>query len=85
LYDVVGQTLLEAPFLRPTLEFMRRLGAPWTFGTDTPAALVEHRGWTAALTDPAEPGTRWQRWAYPAVPLHVTGVPRSYFVEAAKG
>ncbi|MBV9513536.1 MAG: SAM-dependent methyltransferase [Mycobacteriaceae bacterium] len=85
LYDVVGQTLLEAPFLRPTLEFMRRLGAPWTFGTDTPAALVEHRGWTAALTDPAEPGTRWQRWAYPAVPLHVTGVPRSYFVEATKG
>jgi methyltransferase (TIGR00027 family) len=36
LYDVVGKTLLEAPFLQPTLEFMRRLGAPWTFGSDTP-------------------------------------------------
>jgi hypothetical protein len=28
LYDVVGNTLLEAPFLASTLEFMEKLGAP---------------------------------------------------------
>jgi methyltransferase (TIGR00027 family) len=84
LYDVVGKTLLEAPFLQPTLEFMERLGAPWTFGSDTPAALVEDRGWTAMVTDAAEPGNRWNRWGHPVVPADVPGVPRGYFVEAIK-
>jgi methyltransferase (TIGR00027 family) len=84
LYDIVGAALMEAPFLQPTLEFMRQLGAPWVFSTDTPAALVEGRGWTASVTDVAEPGTRWHRWPHPVVPLTVPGVPRGYFVEATK-
>lgn len=83
-YDVVGTTLLEADFLQPTLEFMRRLGAPWTFGTDAPGALVERHGWTARVTDVGEPGTRWNRWNHPVPPLDVPGVPRGYFVEATK-
>ena len=85
LYDVVGKTLLQAPFLQPTLEFMEKLGAPWVFGSDTPAAFVEDRGWTTTVTDIAEPGNKWKRWAYPAVPADVPGVPRGYFVEAVKG
>jgi methyltransferase (TIGR00027 family) len=84
LYDVVGKTMLEAPFLQSTLEFMATLGAPWIFGSDTPAALVTGRGWAAAVTDAAEPGNRWNRWAHPVVPADVPGVPRGYFVEAVK-
>jgi methyltransferase (TIGR00027 family) len=84
LYDVVGKTMLEAPFLQPTLEFMATLGAPWTFGSDTPAALVENRGWTVTVTDLAEPGNRWNRWMHPVVPADVPGVPRGYFLEAIK-
>ena len=84
LYDIVGTALLEAPFLQPTLQFMQRLGAPWTFGTDTPAALVEGRGWTAVVTDVAEPGNRWHRWDHAVVSLDVPGVPRGYFVVATK-
>ncbi|HZA12186.1 SAM-dependent methyltransferase [Mycobacterium sp.] len=84
LYDVVGETLRAAPFLRPTLQFMDQLGAPWLFATDTPAALIEPLGWTAVVTDAAEPGRRWNRWPHPAVPLDVPGVPRGYFVEATK-
>jgi O-methyltransferase involved in polyketide biosynthesis len=57
LYDVVGIALLGAPFLRSTLEFMRKLGAPWVFGTDTPAALVADRRWVATVTDMAVPAT----------------------------
>jgi hypothetical protein len=56
LYDVVGKTMLEAPFLQSTLEFMEKLRAPWIFGSDTPGALVEDRGWNSAVTDIAEPG-----------------------------
>jgi methyltransferase (TIGR00027 family) len=84
LYDVVGATLLQAPFLQPTLEFMQKLGAPWIFGTDTPAALVEDRGWTVTVTDAAEPGNRWNRWMHPVVPADVPGAPRGYLVEAIK-
>jgi methyltransferase (TIGR00027 family) len=84
LYDVVGKTMLEAPFLQSTLEFMEKLGAPWIFGSDTPAALVEDRGWTVTVTDMAEPGNRWNRWMHPAIPADVVGAPRGYFVEATK-
>ncbi|WP_068177633.1 SAM-dependent methyltransferase [Mycobacterium sp. UM_CSW] len=84
LYNVIGQTLLEAPFLASTQEFMRRLGAPWVFGTDAPGALVEGRGWTTVVTDVAEPGSRWHRWEHPVVPMDVPGVPRGYFVVATK-
>jgi methyltransferase (TIGR00027 family) len=84
LYDVVGENLLKAPFLQPTLEFMSKLGAPWIFGSDAPAALVSERGWTATVTDAAEPGNRWNRWMHPAIPADVPDVPRGYFVEAVK-
>ncbi len=84
LYDVIGKTMLEAPFLQPSLDFMAKLGAPWTFGSDTPAALVEDRGWTATVTDAAEPGNRWNRWMHPPVPADVPGAPRGYFIEAVK-
>jgi methyltransferase (TIGR00027 family) len=84
LYDVVGENLLRAPFLQPTLEFMSKLGAPWIFGSDTPAALVSDRGWTVTVTDAAEPGNRWNRWMHPAIPANVPDAPRGYFVEAVK-
>jgi hypothetical protein len=81
---VVGTALLEAPFLQPTLEFMHKIGAPWVFGSDAPAALVEDRGWTAAVTDMAVPGNEWKRWAHPPIPADVPNAPRGYFVEAIK-
>jgi methyltransferase (TIGR00027 family) len=84
LYDVVGIALLGAPFLLSTLEFMQKLGAPWVFGTDTPDALVEHRGWTATVIDMAVPGNRWKRWAHPPIPAEVPNAPRGYFIEAIK-
>jgi methyltransferase (TIGR00027 family) len=84
LYDVVGKILLDAPFLAPTREFMEKLGAPWVFGSDAPAALVEKHGWTATVTDMAVPGNAWGRWEHPAVPADVPNAPRGYFVAAVK-
>jgi hypothetical protein len=84
LYDVVGTALLEAPFLQNTIEFMQKLGAPWVFGSDTPAALVTGRGWTASVTDMAVPGNAWKRWAHPPIPADVPSAPRGYFIEASK-
>jgi len=84
LYDVVGKALLEAPFLQTTIEFMQKLGAPWVFGSGTPGALVEGRGWSATVTDMAVPGNKWKRWVHPPVPADVPNAPRGYFVEAVK-
>jgi methyltransferase (TIGR00027 family) len=84
LYEVVGQSLLESPSMAPILESMARNGAPWLFGTDEPEQLALRRGWSATVTDIAEVGNRYDRWFAPAVPMNVAGVPRGYFVRAAK-
>ncbi|MDH6198542.1 methyltransferase (TIGR00027 family) [Mycobacterium frederiksbergense] len=84
LYDIVGKALLDSVMLEAVRERMTRSGAPWLFATDTPAQLCERLGWSAVVTDVAEPGNRWNRWFAPAVPLDVPNVPRGYFVEATK-
>lgn len=84
LYDIVGKTLLDNVMLAAVREQMERNGAPWLFGTDSPEQLCEPLGWTAVVTDIAEPGNNWNRWFAPAVPLDVPGVPRGYFVTATK-
>lgn len=84
LYEVVGTVLLESPFMAPVLDSMAAQGSPWLFGSDSPGELAERHGWSAVVTDIAEPGNRWGRWFTPAVPLDVPGVPRGYFVEAVK-
>jgi methyltransferase (TIGR00027 family) len=81
-YDVVGKSLLEAPFMAGLLKSMRDNGAPWLFGTDDPAELVP--GWSAVVTDVAEPGNRWGRWYAPVTPSDVPDAPRGYFVVATK-
>lgn len=83
-YDVVGRSLLEAPFMAELLKSMADNGAPWLFGTDDPAELVRPYGWSAVVTDVAEPGNRWNRWYAPVIPADVTDVPRGYFVVACK-
>ena len=84
LYDVVGKTLMQSPVLAPVLEAMAKNGAPWLFATDDPGQLSQRLGWSASVTDIAEPGNRYNRWYAPAVPMDVPGVPRGYFVQAKK-
>ncbi|XXT24007.1 SAM-dependent methyltransferase [Sorangium sp. So ce429] len=81
LYDVVGRSLLESPALAAALRMMAELGAPWTYGSDDPAALVAAHGWEAAVIDPGEVGARWGRWPFPPAP---PGAPRGHLVEASK-
>ncbi|MGV9799054.1 SAM-dependent methyltransferase [Mycobacterium sp. NPDC003449] len=84
LYDIVGKTLLDSVLLAAVRTSMAESGAPWLFGTDEPGELSGRLGWSATVTDVAEPGNAWNRWFAPAVPLDVPGVPRGYFVEATK-
>ncbi|MGU3502549.1 SAM-dependent methyltransferase [Mycobacterium sp. C31M] len=84
LYEVVGKVLLESPFMAPVVTAMADQGSPWLFGTDDPGDLAGRHGWSAVVTDIAEPGNAWGRWNTAAVPLEVPGVPRGYFVVATK-
>jgi methyltransferase (TIGR00027 family) len=84
LYDVVGKTLLEAPFMAALRQSMVEQGSPWLFATDAPGELMTDLGWSSSVTDVAEAGNRWGRWPVPAVPADIPGVPRGYFVEATK-
>ena len=84
LYDVVGKTLLEAPFMATLLQSMAEQGSPWLFGTDEPGELAERLGWSATVTDVAEPGKEWNRWYAPVTPMDLPDVPRGYFVEARR-
>jgi methyltransferase (TIGR00027 family) len=84
LCDIVSLTLLESPFLAPVRDYMSALGAPWVYGTDSPAEPLQRLGWTVQVTDAAQPGYAWNRWPQPPAPLDVPGVPRGYFVTAAK-
>ena len=84
LTDVIGKTLLEAPQLRPMLDFVRGLGAPWTFGTDEPESLLEPLGWKVTAHDLGAFAAEVGRWPWPVIPRSVPGLPRSFLVEATR-
>jgi O-methyltransferase involved in polyketide biosynthesis len=84
LTDVIGRTLLETPQLRPMLDFVRGLGAPWKFGTDAPESLLAPLGWTVEAHDLGALAAEVGRWPWPVLPLSVPGVPRSLLVEATR-
>lgn len=78
LYDVVGASLLAAPFMTPMLTMMKDLGAPWIYGSDTPGDLLP--GWSVKDVEPGVLGTSLQRWPFPVR----EGGPRGWFLEATK-
>ena len=84
LGDVIGRSMLEMPQLRPMLEFVQRLGAPWKFGTDEPESLLEPLGWKVTAHDLGTFAAEVGHWPWPVVPRSVPGVPRSFLVEAAR-
>jgi methyltransferase (TIGR00027 family) len=84
LIDLVGKTMLEMPLLRPMLDFVARLGAPWRFGTDEPETLLEPLGWDVTAHDLGTFASEVGRWPWPVVPRWVPGVPRSFLIEATR-
>jgi methyltransferase (TIGR00027 family) len=84
LFDIPGRSVLESPFVKPMLDNVARLGAPWTFGTDEPESLLAPLAWDVSVHETAIVGNQFGRWPYPAVPRGTPGMPQSFFVEATK-
>jgi len=85
LFDVNGRTALESPFMKPTLDLVRSLDAPWLFGTDEPESLFkEAKTWTMEVELYGDVGIRYGRWPFPPIPRSTPGVPQSFLVRATK-
>lgn len=82
LFDVLGRSLLDAPFMAKQLHFLEKLGAPWRFGVDEPEKFMEQFGWKAVATQPGDVDSA--RWPFPTAPRHIPNVPRIFYVEACK-
>jgi methyltransferase (TIGR00027 family) len=84
LIDIVGQSLLVSPTMRPMLDRFAEHRAPWRYGTDRPEELLTTRGWRPTVTLISTVGTRLGRWPYPEVPRDTPGVGQGYFVVARR-
>jgi methyltransferase (TIGR00027 family) len=81
LCDIVGQSLLESPVMTPTVEIMKKIDAPWVFGTDEPELLFGSP-WNVTASSLADVGVELRRWPFPTAPRGTPGVPQSFLVLA---
>ncbi|QWF83763.1 class I SAM-dependent methyltransferase [Amycolatopsis sp. CA-230715] len=84
LIDMVGQSFLDSPMMKPMLDWFADRDAPWIFGTDRPEDLLAERGWRSEVTLISEISSALGRWPFPVVPRETPGVPQGYFVRARR-
>lgn len=82
LFDILSQTLLQAPYMKNQLDFLASIGAPWRFGVNEPEEFMKNFGWQAVGTQAGEFAPN--RWPFPVVPRNIPNVPRGFYVEARK-
>ena len=82
LFDILSRTLLDAPYMKTQLEFLKKMDAPWRFGADEPEKFMEKFKWKAMVTQTGEYVP--SRWPFPVAPRSVPNVPRGFLVEAYK-
>ncbi len=82
LFDILSRTLLEAPYMKRQLQFLEKMGAPWSFGTDEPEKFMEAFHWNAVVKQTGEVAPT--RWPFPVAPRNIPNVPRGFLVEAFK-
>ena len=82
--DVVDNSLLDSPYMKPYLDEPDRLGCAWRFGTPEPEQLLARHGWSAAVVMPGESQADYGRWPYPVASRDMLGIPRSYLMTARR-
>ncbi|HEY3687797.1 MAG TPA: SAM-dependent methyltransferase [Streptosporangiaceae bacterium] len=84
LLDVVGQSFLDAPELRPMLDRFAAYDMAWTYGTEWPEGLLTPRGWRPEITRIGAVGTALGRWPFPDLERGTPGAPLGYFAHATR-
>jgi methyltransferase (TIGR00027 family) len=83
--DTVNTEMLNSPFTAPYMKRLTELGATWHFGLSDPEIFFARHGWHATVVMPGEPAANFGRWTFPTIPRVVPGIPRTFYVSAAKG
>jgi methyltransferase (TIGR00027 family) len=82
LFDILTQSLIEAPYMQNQLKFLESIGAPWYFGVNEPEEFMKKFGWDSVATQAGEFAPT--RWPFPTVPRNVPNVPRGFYIEARR-
>lgn len=82
LLDIMGQSLLDSPWMRDWLDAFTKNNTEFVFGTDEPEELLAPLGWQAEVTMYSTAAIRYGRWEFPDFPRGTPGVPHSYLVHA---
>jgi methyltransferase (TIGR00027 family)/uncharacterized protein (TIGR02246 family) len=82
--DVVNPEVLTSPYMARYMTALREAGSPWKFGIEDPESFFRQRGWAPTVVQPGDPDASYGRWPFPTAPRAMPGVPRSFFVTAAR-
>lgn len=81
LLDLVSRSLFEDQAMRPMLDKMAELGAPWLLGTEDPETLLSARGWDPRMSLFSEVSARMNRLPYSD---ESSSVPDGYRIRARR-
>jgi methyltransferase (TIGR00027 family)/uncharacterized protein (TIGR02246 family) len=82
--DVVNPEVLTSPYMARYMTALREAGSPWKFGIEDPESFFQQRGWSPTVVQPGDPDASYGRWPFPTAPRAMPGLPRTFFVTAAR-
>jgi methyltransferase (TIGR00027 family) len=82
--DAMNLEVLTSPFMTTYLKKLTELGCPWKFGIADPESFMGSKGWESSVVLPGEPEANYGRWAMPAIPRTVPGLPRTFLIAATR-
>lgn len=83
-FDAINSLVLSSPLTKSWVAMQAAAGAPWMGTLDNPQQLLREHGWTATLTAPGAPDADYNRWPYPAIPVHLPDMPHLWYVTGRK-
>jgi methyltransferase (TIGR00027 family)/uncharacterized protein (TIGR02246 family) len=82
--DVVNPEVMTSPYMTRYMTALREAGSPWRFGIEDPESFFRQRGWSPTVVQPGDPDASYGRWPFPTAPRAMPGIPRTFFVTAAR-
>ena len=82
--DINNPEVLTSPYMTRYMSALREAGSPWKFGVEDPESFLAGYGWNATVVMPGDPEASYGRWPFPTAPRAMPGIPRTFFVTAAR-
>jgi hypothetical protein len=82
--DVINPEVITSPYMAGYMSALRESGSPWRFGISEPEQFFASHGWVATVVVPGDPDASYGRWPFPTTPRAIPGIPRTFFVTAAR-